>query len=46
MKIPHAIKTKWALKFTVRPGYSMCSHRKVRELIFKTYFKIILVSKT
>ena len=36
-----------ALEFTVRPGYSLCSHTEnARELIFKKYFKIILVSKS
>ena len=36
-----------ALEFTVRPGYSLCSHTEnVRELMFKKYFKITLVSKS
>ena len=34
-------------EFTVRPGYSLCSHTEtVRELMFKKYFKILLVSKS
>ena len=36
IKTLHATETKWALEFTVRPGYSLCSHtEKVRELMFK-----------
>ena len=40
-------KQNGALDFTVRPGYLLCSHtKKVRELMFKKYFKILLVSKS
>ena len=38
---------EFALEFTVRPGYSLRSHtEKVGTLMFKKYFKILLVSKS
>ena len=40
------MKQNGALEFTVRPEYLLCSQtEKVRELMFKKYFKILLVSK-
>ena len=40
-------KQNGALDFTVRPGYLLCSYtKKVRELMFKKYFKTLLVSKS
>ena len=40
-------KQNGRLEFTVRPGYSLCSRtEKVRELMFKEDFKIILVTKS
>ena len=39
-------KQKKAIKFTVKPGYSLCYTENVRELMSKEYFKIVLVSKS
>ena len=40
-------KQNGALQFTVMPGYSQNSHtEKVNELMFKKYFKILLLSKS
>ena len=37
----------YLLEATVRPGYSLYSHtEKVRESMFKKFFKILLASKS
>ena len=44
IKTFYTIQIELGLEFTVRPGYSLCSHTEnVKELMFKKYFKILLV---